>query len=144
MKFRVVALSVVVLAVTSASAFAQGGGCRSGGGRGPSVSTAGTERASAFRGTLTSPLEAARQYMMQLQQQELAKAYVQQMQETASHQARIAADEREEKRQEKISAIKERRAAELAKREATKARNLARRKAADPEATTSHRTASLP
>ena len=144
MKFRVVALSVALLALISASAFAQGGGCRSGGGRGPSVSMAGTERASAFRGTLTSPTEVARQYMLQLQQQEMAKAYMQQMQETASHQSRAAAKEQEEKRQEKISAIKERRAAELARREATKARNLARRQGGDTEATTSHRTASLP
>jgi hypothetical protein len=144
MKFRIVALSVALLVLTSVAALAQGGGCRSGGGRGPSASMGGTERASAFRGTLTSPTEVARQYLMQVQQQEMAKAYMQQMQETASHQARIAAQEDEEKRQEKISAIKERRAAELAKREATKARNLARRKAAEPEASTSHRTASLP
>lgn len=130
MRLFAIGLSLALLATLTTTAYAQRGGgegCRARSGAasmGPRV-----EGSSNY----VSQVELARQYMARLQQQELTKSYYQQVQETATKEEQLVADQKEAKRQEKITAIKERRAAELAKREAAKARNLARRNSTSRE-----------
>jgi hypothetical protein len=131
MKLLAICLSVALLGAGTNTALAQrpggggGGGCRSG-----AMNSMGPREGT---GNFVSQIELARQYMMRVQQQEFARSYFQQVHETAAKEEQRIADEKEAKRQEKIAAIKERRAAELAKREAAKARNLARRSSTSRE-----------
>jgi hypothetical protein len=130
MKLLAICLSVALLGAWSNEALAQrpgggGGGCRSG-----AMNSMGPREGT---GNYVSQIELARQYMMRVQQQEFARSYFQQVHETAAKEEQRLADEKDAKRQEKIAAIKERRAAELAKREAAKARNLARRNSTSRE-----------
>ncbi len=139
MRFCAVTLSLALLGCFATSAFAQGGGCR-GGGRGPAMGSMGTERASAFRMPLVNSTEMAQRYMLQVQQQEMARTNYLQMQQSARQFAQQAADVKKQKRQERIAALRERRAAEVARREAA----IARRKASQSEVATYNQTASLP
>jgi hypothetical protein len=131
MKLLAICLSVALLGAGTNTALAQrpggggGGGCRSG--------TMNSMRPREGTGNYVSQIELARQYMMRVQQQEFARSYFQQVHETAAKEEQRLADEKDAKRQEKIAAIKERRATELAKREAAKARNLARRSSTSRE-----------
>ncbi len=141
MKAFFLVLCIGLLAACGDEAFAQrggGGGCRSGG---ASRATSGSEGARQFTGSIASSTEVARQYLMQMQQVELARQYQMQLHKVASEEAERASQEADEKRQEKIEAIKKRRADELARREATKARNLAKRKAGTSELASQNRVA---
>lgn len=122
-------------------AFAQrggGGGCRSGGG---ARAMSGGESARTFTGSVISQPEIAQQYLMRMQQMELARQYQMQLQKVATEEADRVTQEADEKRQDKIEAIKKRRADELARREVTKARNLAKRKAGTSELASRSRVA---
>ncbi len=138
MKAFFLVLCLGLLAACGDETFAQGGGCRCGGA--PRASSGG-EAARQFTGSITSSPELARQYLMQMQQVELARQYQMQLQKAATEEAERVAQEADEKRQEKIEAIKKRRADELARREAVKARNLARRQAGTTELASQNRVA---
>lgn len=131
MKLLAICLSVALLGAWTHAAIAQGpggggGGCRSGAMNSMAPRVEGS-------GNYVSQIELARQYLTRVQQQELARSYYQQVHETAAIEQQRVAEEKDAKRQEKIAAIKGRRAAELAKREANKARNLARRNSTSRE-----------
>jgi len=142
MKAFFLVLCFGLLAACGDEAFAQrgggGGGCRSGG---APRATSGSEGARQFTGSIASSTEVARQYLMQMQQVELARQYQMQLQKAATEEAERVAQEADEKRQEKIESIKKRRADELARREATKARNLAKRKSGTSELASQNRVA---
>jgi hypothetical protein len=125
MKSCAFVLSVALAASLAGDARAQ---CQRGGG------TSATPTMSAGTGTvvtsavpLVSSAEAAYQLMQRAYAQEMQRAYMQQMQRSYQQQQEAAAQEREDRRQQRIAVWREHRQAELARREAAKERNLARR-----------------
>lgn len=137
MKTLVCIACVGLFALACDEARAQrGGGCRGGGGP-----RAMSEGARTYTGSIATAPELAQQYLMRMQQVELARQYQMQLQKTATEETERVAQEADEKRREKIEAIKKRRADELARREAAKARNLAKRKADASELASQSRVA---
>jgi hypothetical protein len=122
-------LTVVLSGSLASVALAQ---CQRGGGAAPTATTATTSTGTAITTAipLISSAETTRQqvqqmYMRQMETAYRQAAYMQQMRQ-AHEQQQAVAQAKADKRQERLTAVRERREAELARREAAKERNLAR------------------
>jgi hypothetical protein len=124
MKSCVFVLSLALAASLAADACAQ---CRRGGTPAtPSMSTS-TGTVVTTTVPLVSPGELAYQMMQRAYVQEMQRAYVLQLQRNYEQQQEAAAQDKLDRKQARISVWREHRQAELARREAAKARNLAQR-----------------
>ena len=127
MKSFALTLSVVLSGSLASTAVAQ---CQSGGGTAPATSTPsiGTSFTTAI--PLINSAEMTRRQVQQMYRRQMQAAYMQaaymQQMRQAHEQQQAVAHEKEGKRQEKLDVWRERREAELARREAAKERNLAR------------------
>jgi hypothetical protein len=121
-------LSLALAASLAADARAQ---CQRGGAA-PATPSMSTTTGTAITTTvpLVSSAELASQMMQRAYAQEMQRACVMQMQQQVYQQQEAFAQAKEEKRQHRIDVWRGYRQAELERREAAKARNLARRSTA--------------
>jgi hypothetical protein len=130
MRLFALTLSFVLSGWLASSALAQ---CQRGGGgstAAPTSLTASTGTSVTTAIPLISSAELARRQLQQIYARQMETAYrqatyMQQMRQ-AYEQQQAVAQEKEDKRQAKLAVWRERREAELARREAAKQRNLAR------------------
>lgn len=125
MKSCAFVLSMALVVALAAGAQAQ---CQRGGGSPGTSTSTGTITAGV---PLIGSAETSYQAMRRAYAQEMQRAYVLQMQrayfQQVHEQQEAIAQDKEDKRQQRIAVWREHRQAELERREAAKARNLARR-----------------